>query len=270
MTAAVLDDRDLEQFMEEGYCMLPEAFTREQAGAASDCLWRRMTEKAGIQKDRPETWPDGYDIEEHLTTPEVVACFSDRLAAGVEQLVGPGRWQGERRWGLWPVNLRQRRDRPYDIPSWGWHIDGNWFTHTVDNPKQGLLVVGLFTDIEPRWGGTIFALGSHKRTARVLAQYSDGLSHRELFAQVLREPLGNFHELTGRAGDVALCHPFLFHTRGMKHGGPPRIISNTETPLTAPLRFDRERAEESVLERSIREALQAEPVAPRDAKLCQF
>jgi hypothetical protein len=91
----------------------------------------------------------------------------------------------------------------------GWHIDGNWFQHTIDCPQQGLLVTGVFTDIALRWGGTILSLGSHKRTVHVLAQYSEGISHLDLFREVLREPLGNFYEVTGAAGDVVLAHPFL-------------------------------------------------------------
>lgn len=269
MVASVLPAGEIERFVELGFCMLPEAFTREQALAANHCLWRRMEQKAGIARDKPETWPASYDIEEHLATPEVLACFSDRLASGIEALLGRDRWRAERRWGLWPVNFSRDRDRPYDIPQWGWHIDGNWFRHFVDCPKQGLLVVGLFTDIEPRWGGTILALGSHKRTAQVLARHPAGLTHHELFTEVLREPLGNFHELTGGAGDVALCHPFLFHTRGMKHGGPPRIISNTEAPLKEPLKLGGGEGE-SVLERSIRQALQEPPVLPVGARLCRF
>ena len=91
------------------------------------------------------------------------------------------------------------------FPSWGWHVDGNWFRHTLDCPKQGLLVIGLFSDVEKGGGGTIVSEGSHHRTARVLARHPDGLGHRELFDIVLAKPIGNFHELTGEAGDVDPC-----------------------------------------------------------------
>ncbi len=160
---------------------------------------------------------------------------------------------------------------PYDYPSSGWHIDGNWFRHTIDCAKQGLLIIGLFTDIRLRWGGTILAGGSHKLAARVLAKHPDGISHTDLFAEALREPLGNFHEITGNAGDVVLCHPFLFHSRGYKHGGPPQIISNTEAGLREPLNLRRSNfADYSPLERSIVQALAQQPEVPQNARICCF
>jgi hypothetical protein len=251
--------------------MVREAFSTKQAAAARECLWRRMEAKAGISALDERTWPVAYDIEEHLNDPAVLLCFTDRLAAAIEQLVGRGRWRGDRRWGLWPVNFSFGANRPYDIPTIGWHVDGNWFRHTIDCPKQGLLVIGIFSDIAPRWGGTILALGSHKRTAHVLARHPNGIAHIDLFNEVLEEPLGNFHEVNGMAGDVALVHPFLFHNRGMKHGGPPRIISNTEASLYEPMRLERADSNDySELERSIRHALREPVPALQSGRRCYW
>lgn len=267
---SVLSQAQVESFAELGYCVLPQAFTAGQAAVAANCVWRRMEQKAGIRRFDSSTWPSSYDIEEHLNEPEVLACFTDRLAAAIEDLVGPGRWRGDRRWGLWPVNFSFGTDGPDDYPATGWHIDGNWFRHTVDCPNQGLLVVGLFTDIRPYWGGTILSLRSHKRTARVLAKYPEGLTHLDLFKEVLAEPLGDFFEINGNAGDVVLGHPFLFHTRGYKRGGPPRIISNTEAGLHEPLRLQRLPGDEySVLELSIRQALTESPREPVNPRMCR-
>ena len=272
MADGVLSPEQVERFVDLGYCSVPEAFTARQAAAASRCVWRRMEQKAGIREDDPSTWPAKYDIEEHLTNPEVLACYTDRLACAVQQLLGPGRWRGDRQWGLWPVNFSFGADKPYDIPTSGWHIDGNWFHHTIDCPKQGLLIIGLFTDVAPRGGGTIVALGSHKRTARLLARHPRGISHLDLFREVLSEPLANFHEITGAAGDVTLAHPFLFHTKGFKHCGPPRIISNTEASLREPLVLARpDSSGYSVLELSILQALH-EPfsASPPGARMLRF
>jgi hypothetical protein len=271
MGRKVLSPSDVENFVENGCCAVRGAFTAAQAAAACRRLWNRMAEKAGIREDEPTTWPAKYDIEEHLDDPAVMASFTDRLAATISELLGEDRWRGDRRWGLWPVNFSFGAAIPDDFPTFGWHIDGNWFRHTVDCPKQGLLVIGLFTDVEPHWGGTILALGSHKRTARVLADHPEGLPHRDLFREVLREPLGNFYEVTGAAGDVILAHPFLFHTKGFKRAGPPRILSNTEAGLRAPMNLARpDPGDESILERSVRQALYEPPRAPKGARMCCF
>src|SRR4051794_15763438 len=122
-----LSSADIESFMELGYCKLEGAFTREQANAAVRCVWKRVEEKSTIREADPTTWPPSYDIQEHLTNPEVLECFTDRLAAAVEQIAGPDRWTGRRKWGLWPMNFTYGAyQRPYDYPPSGWHIDGNW------------------------------------------------------------------------------------------------------------------------------------------------
>jgi hypothetical protein len=272
MTLAVDEQRELiNSFLDTGFCVVERAFTHEQAERAAEILGRRIEQKTAIRRTDPSTWPASYDIEEHLDQPEVISTFTDRLAAAIEVIEGPGKWRGERRWGLWPVNFSVGADLPWDFPSTGYHVDGNYFLHTLTGLHQGLLVIGLFTDIEPTGGGTILAAGSHRQTARVLAKHATGIPHRQLFEEVLATPIGNFHEVTGQAGDVVLAHPFLFHTRGMKHLGPPRIISNTEAALRAPMNLNRpDPRDYSPLELSIIDALTTEPDEPVGARLCRF
>ena len=107
----ILTPEQIEQFVELGYCKVSEAFTARQAAAACRCVWRRMEQKAGILASDPETWPSDYDIEEHLDDPAIIACYTDRLSSAVEELLGPGRWRGERTWGLWPVNFSFGQNR---------------------------------------------------------------------------------------------------------------------------------------------------------------
>lgn len=269
---AMLGAGELDDFIERGYCVLRGAFDARQAAAARDVVWRRMAQKAAIDRDDPSTWPHAYDIEERLQAPEVLDCFTDTLVAAIEDLLGPGRWAGRRTWGFWPVNFSYGCDQPQGtIPRESWHVDGNWFRHTIDAPHQGLLVIGLFSDVVPNGGGTMVAEGTHRRTARILARHPEGMTHRELFDAVLAEPIGNFTELTGTAGDVVLAHPFLFHTRGYKHIGPPRFISNTEAGLVEPLRLNRsDGSAYSVLEESIRAALNGPPPTFHTPTRCRF
>jgi hypothetical protein len=265
-----LTDADLTAFIERGFCRLPAAFSRADAALACEEVWSRIEATSAIRRADAATWPAAYDIQERLESPVMGRCFSDALAAAIEQLVGPGRWRGERRWGFWPMNFSWGAGTAATWPDSSWHVDGNWFRHSLTARQQGLLVIGLFTDVRPGWGGTVVAQGSHLRTARILAEHPDGLTHRELFTAVLSEPLGNFEELVGEAGDVILAHPFLFHSRGFKRGGPPRIISNTEAGLLAPLQLTRDAASLSVLERSIVHALSTAPMTPAGAMACRF
>jgi hypothetical protein len=268
--AGPLAAADIQCFMDRGWCAVRGAFDATRAAAARAAVWRRMRDKAGIREDDPATWPAAYDIEERLDSPEVLACFPDVLCSAIEQLVGRGRWFGERRWGFWPVNFHYGRDAPEPVPLCGWHVDGNWFRHVVDCPKQGLLVMGLFSDVPAGSGGTVVAQGSHIRAAQVMADHPQGLTHRELFEQVLAQPIGHFAELTGQAGDVVLCHPFLFHTRGFKRHGGPRFQSNVEAPLCQPLELDGNPARRSILELSVHAALAAPPMRFEGGAPCSF
>jgi hypothetical protein len=264
---SVLSPSDVEQFVELGWCQVKDAFARVDAAAAVDELWQRITAVRGIARDRPDSWPEVCDLEERLDTASAQRCFSDRLADAIEQLVGAGRWTGSRQWGFWPVHFYSAAHALGAVPPYGWHVDGNWFTHTLDCPRQGLLVIGLFTDLDPGGGGTVLAERSHRRTSRILAASPDGLSHGQLFDRVLAEPLGGFHEIIGSAGDAILAHPFLFHTRGYKRGGSPRVISNTEAPLREPMQWTRP---SSPLEYAIARALVETDPLPPDAMWCRF
>ena len=271
-----LSAEQIDQFVELGFCTLRGVFTRQCAVAARDLLWTRMAQKAGIHRDDPRTWPALYTGEAQIDAPAVQACFTDALAEAIETLLGPGRWTGIRKWGFWPVNFSFGADASDAFPDEGWHLDGTWFKwppapgwHSLDALQQGLFAIGLFTDLAAGGGGTALALGSHKTTARTLARYPHGHADCNLFDEVLREPIGNFHEITGAVGDVVLAHPLLLHARGYKRSGPPRIISITDAMLRAPINLDRADGDYSILEESIRHALRSAPDAPRQAKLCR-
>ena len=62
-------------------------------------------------------------------------------------------------------------------------------------------------------------------------------------------------ELTGEPGDVYLGHPLMFHSPSFNHSGAPRFMCNRKTPLFEDMKFEREDAEYSALEESIRRAL---------------
>lgn len=68
-------------------------------------------------------------------------------------------------------------------------------------------------------------------------------------------------EITGRAGDVILAHPFMLHSPSSNHAGVPRFMCNRKTPLFEPMQFERADHNYSPLEESIRGALTMSPSA---------
>ena len=205
--------------------------------------------------------------------------------------MGRGRWPGRGKpggWGGWPVNFAVGADRPWDVPTGGWHWDGQHFRHSVTAHQQGLLLLPHFSSVAPRGGGTLVAEGSHHIVARLLAQYPDGVEHQEALArcrkeqpwlaeltgvtstpEIAQDRVGYFmeratidenatalrvSETVAEPGDVLLCHPFLYHAASQNHSGVPRFMCNRTTPLQGPMRLERPAGDYSPVEAAIRQA----------------
>ena len=289
MAYRVLTHGQVEQFVDRGFVVLEEAFPRAAALAAQDFLWERLAER-GVRKEDRETWTEPMvHLREVYDGPPFDACATERLADAVEDLVGRGRWKtrgGPHHWGWWPVNFAVGADRPWDVPTRGWHWDGQQFRHSVTAPDQGLLLLPHFSEVGPRGGGTLVAAGSHEVVARLLAQYPDGVEQPDALARCPREHpwLGELtgilpgegdrvarfmeaetadawgtrlrvQETNASPGDVVLCHPFLYHAASQNHSGVPRFMCNRTTPLREPMRLERADGDYSPVEVSIRRAL---------------
>jgi len=289
----VFTDSQVQQFIDRGYVTLPGAFPRENALAAQSFLWSRLKERDGIDRNDPTTWTTPMvRLNETYNTDVFQRCDVPLLGDAIEDLVGKGRWR-ERgsmtNWGWWPVNFAEGADRPWTVPSTGWHWDGIHFKHTVDAPDQGLLMLCLFSEIGPHGGGTVVAEGSHQVVARFLARQTEGRVLREAIdecrrehpwlaeltgaapstddprarnARFMDEEYIDDHgtrlrvvETTGGPGDVIFCHPFLFHAASQNHSGVTRFMCNRTTPLYERMSFDREDGDYSPVEQSIRCAL---------------
>lgn len=201
----------------------------------------------------------------------------------------PGQPRDKTDWGWWPINFSLGSNEPWTVPTGGWHWDGIHFKHYVDSPEQGLLCLTLFSDIATRGGGTLVAEGSHKVVAQLLNRFPDGLelgdavrelvhSHPwfgelvgvtnnisqgariEYFMEQVHTDAANDQlrivETTGKAGDVYLCHPFLFHAASQNHNRIPRFMCNRTSPLKQRMNLTGASGnDQSPLERSIANVL---------------
>ena len=150
----------------------------------------------------------------------------------------------------------------------GWHVDGDFFVHYLDSPEQGLLVVALFSDVEPNGGGaTVMCPAAIGHVARYLYEHPEGVSPwflpREVwegedkfvgeedgkaglkwFNQLAKRMWseygdGAFVEATGKVGDVYLLHPLMLHSASVNSRRMVRVITNPPVGLKAPMRFQR-------------------------------
>ena len=289
MTYQTLTETQVSQFERDGFVKLESAFPRESALAAQDFLWERLA-AGGVRKDDRTTWAEPMvHLKENYADPMFQVCQTDRLTGAIEDLIGRDRWADKGEpvyWGWWPVNFAVGADKPWTVPTGGWHWDGIQFKHSVDAPDQGLLLLPMFSETGTHGGATLIAAGSHRPVARLLAQHPEGVDiHEALRLSNATYPW--LSALTGRAGgpedrvayfmeqdgqddtgqplrvmeataspgDVYLCHPFLYHAASQNHSGVPRFMCNRTTPLKERMNVKTLTPDSSPVERSIYHAL---------------
>lgn len=258
-----LTRRQAEQFVTDGYVVIPEVFPRETAERLLPLVWERLPED---REDRSTWQRAGTVLEEIIEGPAVEEMFTRRYVDALDDLLGEGRWRGPLSGlGFLPIRFAGFAEPPWTPPDKGWHLDGNHFHHRLCSPEQAAVGIELLTDIDPGGGGTAVKPGSHRFAARVLADAEpDGLAVREL-GPPIQQATAHLEgvELTGRAGDVIVMHPHLVHAASANTSDRVRIIGNRGLTLREPMRIDRENpAEHSLVELAIRFALdEREPAA---------
>src|SRR5688572_7943317 len=211
MPNPVLSESDVEQFMARGFVRITACFSRE---LALD-LTARACERLYCSLGDPTTWPSGrmrppesqrVSFESIAPKAWQAAC---ELVGGAERILEPCTWGDG-----FIINFGREPGLEWHPPSatlreWNnWHKDGDFFRHFLDSPEQGLLVIGVFSDIEPGGGGTYLACDSVGHIARYLAEHPEGALPRGTPAQEIVGKCKDFVEATGNIGDVYLLHPF--------------------------------------------------------------
>ncbi|KAI0344230.1 hypothetical protein BDW22DRAFT_1427864 [Trametopsis cervina] len=272
-----LTDEQVDFFMENGYIILKQAFTKAKAEQWQENLWLRLD----MDPEDKSTW-----TKERVHMPvhrrEKVADFAPRAWAAIKDLLG-----GEDRideqassWGdSFIVNLGTPETEgatpahPSDLDNW--HCDGDFFVHYLDSPEQALLVIPIFSDIKPTGGATYIAPDGIDMIAKYLAAHPEGvipenrtfrsslyttgkLEEHPSFWSHLKEikRCQKFVEVTGEVGDVVLLHPLMLHSASKNNLRIPRVITNPPVGLRAPFNFNRENPEEySLVEKKTLKAL---------------
>lgn len=265
-----LSAEQVEQFLETGLVVVPECFPREVAREWTDHAYARL----GYDRLDPGTWTAGrihmptaryVDIREFAPRAWGAAC---ELVGGAERVRPPfGIGDG------FIVNFHDGADRPWQPPSAhspGWHKDGDFFRHFLDSPEQGLLTLVIWSDIEPRGGGTFVATDSVPVVARLLAGHPEGLLPNQFDFRALIVQCDGFLECTGRAGDIVLLHPYILHASSQNPSGRPRFLTNPPLHLREPMCFHREDPEDySLVELAVLRGLGVDhldfsPTGPRE------
>lgn len=257
-----LSAAQIEQFVEDGFVRIDDAFPRDVAEEARAIMWRDIP----FDPDDPRTWIlpvvrlagyGGGPFETAVNMPVLHSAF--------DQLVGKKRWEPRSGLGSFPV----RFPHPDDPGDAGWHVDLSFPGDDGDPNEQrdfsawrvnitsrgrALLMLFLFSDVGENDAPTRIRVGSHKDIAKLLEPAGEaGMAHLWL------EHVGEDRPLalaTGKAGTVYLCHPFLIHAAQMHRGKEPRFMAQPGLAPSEPLKLVREDGAYSPVEIAIRRALQ--------------
>lgn len=260
----MLDDAQVNAFIEDGFVRIDGAFSRETAAECRELIWRDMD----ANPDDPATWPRPIvGLGDHAEAPFKTAVDSPLLHTAFDVLVGQECWAPREALGGFVVRFPGGEPAVVD----GWHIDVSFpgedldagstdymrWRANVESKDCALRMFFLFSDVGEDDAPTRIRVGSHLDAARVLEPEGEtGLDARELArraeAATGHRPLAY---ATGKAGDVYLCHPFLVHAGQPHHGTSPRFLGQPKLTPTRPLQLARKDGTYSPVEIAIRRAL---------------
>ena len=272
-TYKALTESDVNHFIENGHVILKRCFPRDLAEEWRTFAFKRL----GYDPDDPTTWteprvhlPSMNRVLIEDAAPRAWDAICD-LLGGEDRIIN---FWGDSKPG-WSdgfiINFALGADAPWQPPSaevGGWHKDGDFFRHFLDSPEQGLLTIVVWSDIYPKSGGTFVACDSVRHVAQRLSEHPEGVLPGG-FGQLI-DKCENFVEITGKAGDVVLLHPFILHAASQNPSGRARFITNPPVSLKEPMNFNRENPDDfspvelGVLHGLGKDRLDFKPTAPRE------
>jgi ectoine hydroxylase-related dioxygenase (phytanoyl-CoA dioxygenase family) len=281
----VLTDEQVQSFLDKGYLVVHDCLDTDVANRWVDEAYERL----GYDKNNPATWQKDIiwmDHKNQLPVCELAPKAWNAIldVVGGEERLEPQVMQIDSKhfstinsfiWSdAFIVNFHKGADQPWQPPSakvGGWHKDGSYFKHFLDSREQALLTIVLWSDMLHQGGGTFVAPDSVRVVARYLAEHPEGVNPKDFkFQEMIRE-FTQSKEITGKAGDFVILHPFMLHASSQNVIGKPRFMSNPPIVLKEPMNLNRENPEEfSLLERATLhylglERLDFRPTAPREA-----
>jgi Phytanoyl-CoA dioxygenase (PhyH) len=246
-------------FDETGIIRIPGAFGAREAARMRDVVWNELRGRYGIRRQDPSTWrrhPTG--LKSTKRSPAFAPICGPSVAAALDAVLGAGRWRPPKHYGNVLVTMPDVDE--WRVPHRIWHSD---FPPTL--PRDRVTVVklwALFDDVEPGGGGTPQLAGSHLAFARHLARTGEhdykraklGFLGSHPWLKALTRDDGDPRrnerltgdgaevdgirlrvvECTGRAGDVYITHPWVFHSIASNASARPRLMRSVAVWASAP------------------------------------
>ena len=245
----MLNESQLIEFERRGLLRLDDFVDGESAVTMANGVWAVLAGR-GISRSDRATWPLGQVRKlQAIRGAQVYAPFARRSETVADCLLGQGGW------------VRINAPGPlvtfpelgvWQVPRSGWHFDLPARGNT--DRLLALRILGVVEDVVTSAGGTVVVEGTHTLTRRLVegaaGDYGNSADlrrrlagdhrwFRDLFgdatnrsrfldASVIEGVHVRVSELTGKAGDAYLIHPWLMHAAAPNVSGAPRsMITDT-------------------------------------------
>lgn len=253
VNSCVLTPEQIRTYEEDGVAHLPGAVARADAERMADALWSELGRKHAILRGHPDTWPTGrvFRIQAIAKAGAFDAMASPLIRAAIDHVLGVDGWDEPSHWGGTLATFPSK-DKSWSVPHQSWHLD----TRAQARVRHVRLarVFVLLADLLRRGGGTLFVAGSHRLIGRLAdASPSGGLRSADArealksvypwFAALSSKPdeedriqrlmneeakMGGVQvrvgEMTGKAGDAFLMHPYMLHAASDNVRSAPRLM----------------------------------------------
>lgn len=256
----LLNNKEVEQFINEGYVRLDKVFSKEIADKVLEVLWNDLP----FDRSDPSTWNEPVvRLGMYTDRPFVDSVNTQRLYRVFDQLIGKDRWIPCGSVGTFPVRFPSDKE-PNDT---GKHVDagfpgedpGNFWEWRVNVKSKGraLLMLVLYSDVGQQDAPTILYKGSHWDVAKLLSSEGDaGLSFMELAGRLEGLSEREAAYAVGKTGTVYLCHPFMVHAAQGHKGKVPKFMAQPPLLIRGELSFEDSDRDLFPVEKAIRLALE--------------
>jgi hypothetical protein len=233
---------DVASFHRRGFATIERVLDDAVVVEMRSRVWAQLADQ-GIVRDDPASWPTG-SVAGLREVRRGDPCPTDAPAVRdvVEDLFGAVPWKPPTHWGQVLVAFPEPGAWP--LPRSGWHCDYPfWF---APDEVWGAVVFLFLDGVEPHGGSTLALEGSPELIRRHVAGRDDLATekptavldelwsrHDELMTTDERVLLDDgvriddvdlrVVELTGRAGDGVVCHPWLLHRASPNTSERPRL-----------------------------------------------
>jgi len=243
-----------DEFEERGFTRLERTFDDMTAAHMRTVAWQELGRRYGVHPPGTDAaWPPfvcGMKTTKRHRVFDAIGTAT--LAAAMDDLLGPDSWSWPKQWGLVMVTA-PGDGTPWRLPHRTWHVD---FPYTLPRRSlAGVKVFAFFGDVAPQGGGTLLVERSHQMTKafvtelthderneyrrvrdtflrhdpwlRALSTPNDDPDRNERFLEhdaVVDGVPTRVVELSGRAGDVVITHPWVYHCAAPNAHTPPAVV----------------------------------------------